>query len=84
LSTRAYDGYRLANILEFSGDQFSSVQSESLFEQFGDMPNNPVLPTLTAGSTEFASIDDFRVRIRPSTTQATEDSGDSSSPAIAA
>jgi hypothetical protein len=84
LNTRVYDGYRLANILEFSGDQFSYVQSESLFKQFGDMPNSPVLPTLTAGSTEFASINDFRVRVRLSTTQAAEDSGDSSSPAIAA
>jgi len=61
LNTRVYGGCRLANTLEFSRDQFSYVQSESLFKQIGDVPNNPVLPTLTPASTEFASIDDLMI-----------------------
>ncbi len=73
----AIDWRTLWGFLDYSGDQFSRVQSESLRKQFADMSNNPVVPSLTAGSAEFASIDDFRARVRLS---AWEDYSDHLSP----
>ncbi len=60
----AIDWRTLWQYLDFSGDQFSQVQSDSLHTQFTVMPKNPVMAALTAGSTDFASIDDFRARVR--------------------
>ncbi|MDP6667848.1 MAG: GH3 auxin-responsive promoter family protein, partial [Dehalococcoidia bacterium] len=63
----AIDWRKLWQFLDYSGDQFSAVQSESLEKQFAAMPNNPVMPALVAGSDEFTSVDDFRARTRLST-----------------
>lgn len=63
----AIDWRKLWRFLDYSGDQFSSVQSDSLRAQFAGMSNNPVIENLTSNSTEFTSIDDFRSRVRLST-----------------
>ena len=60
----AIDWRKLWQFLDYSGDQFSQVQTESLRTQFFEMSSNPVVPALTAGSTDFSSIDDFRARVR--------------------
>lgn len=63
----AIDWQKLWQFLDYSGDQFSAVQSESLRAQFPEMPNNPVMPALSASGTDFTSVDDFRARVRLST-----------------
>ena len=60
----AIDWRNLWQFLNYSGDQFSQVQTESLRSQFSEMSTNPVVPALTAGGTEFSSVDDFRARVR--------------------
>ncbi len=61
------DWRTLWHFLDYSGDQFAQVQSNSLNVQFSEMSKNPVMPALSAGSTDFTSIDDFRSRVRLST-----------------
>ena len=63
----AIDWRTLWQFLDYSGDQFSHVQSESLRTQFAEMSNNPTVSKLTAGGTDFSSVDDFRSRVRMST-----------------
>ena len=63
----AIDWRTLWKFLDFSGDQFAQTQYESLRAAFDDMSNNPAVNELVAGSTKFASIDDFRARVRLST-----------------
>jgi hypothetical protein len=63
----AIDWRNLWQFLDYSGDKFSSVQTESLRTQFTDMANNPVMPGITAGTPDFTSVDDFRARVRLST-----------------
>ena len=63
----AIDWRNLWKFLDYSGDQFAQVQSNSLREQFGAMSNNPAMAQLSAGGTDFTSIDDFRARVRLST-----------------
>ena len=60
----AIDWRKLWQFLDYSGDQFSQVQTDSLRSQFSGMSKNPVVSTLTAGSTDFSSVDDFRARVR--------------------
>jgi hypothetical protein len=56
------DWQSLWRFLDYSGDQFSAVQSETLRAQFAGMSNNPVMPTLSPGGTDFTSVDNFRAR----------------------
>ncbi|MBN4059388.1 GH3 auxin-responsive promoter family protein [Dehalococcoides mccartyi] len=60
----AIDWRKLWQFLDYSGDQFATVQSESLRSQFASMSNNPVMSALSASGTDFTSIDDFRARVR--------------------
>ena len=57
------DWQQLWKFLDYSGDQFSTVQSDSLREQFHALTNNPVMQTLAPGGAVFTSIDDFRARV---------------------
>ncbi|MDA1279880.1 MAG: GH3 auxin-responsive promoter family protein [Chloroflexi bacterium] len=61
------DWRQLWKFLDYSGDKFSSVQSDSLRAQFREISNNPVVAGLAHGGTDFTSIDDFRARVRLST-----------------
>jgi len=63
----AIDWRSLWRFLDYSGDQFSAVQSESLRSQFADMSNNPAMSALSPGGTDFTSVDNFRSRVRLST-----------------
>ncbi len=63
----AIDWRSLWKFLDYSGDQFAQVQSNGLRDQFGAMSNNPAMAQLSAGGTDFTSIDDFRARVRLST-----------------
>ena len=63
----AIDWRTLWHFLDYSGNQFAQVQSDSLKEQFTAISDNPVVVNTTAGVTNFASIDDFRARVRLST-----------------
>jgi hypothetical protein len=63
----AIDWRSLWKFLDYSGDQFAQVQSNGLRDQFGTMSNNPAMEQLSAGGTDFTSIDDFRARVRLST-----------------
>ncbi|MCZ6538359.1 MAG: GH3 auxin-responsive promoter family protein [Chloroflexi bacterium] len=63
----AIDWRKLWQFLDYSGDQFATVQSESLRAQFAEMSANPVMSSLSASGTDFTSVDDFRARVRLST-----------------
>ena len=63
----AIDWRTLWHFLDYSGNQFAQVQSDALKEQFTAISDNPVVINTTVGSTNFASIDDFRARVRLST-----------------
>ena len=63
----AIDWRSLWRFLDYSGDQFSAIKSESLRSQFADMSNNPAMSALSPGGTDFTSVDNFRSRVRPST-----------------
>jgi hypothetical protein len=60
----AIDWRTLWKFLDYSGDQFTQVQTESLRSQFGEISNNPVMQSLSSSGTDFTSIDDFRARVR--------------------
>ena len=63
----AIDWRKLWQFLDYSGDQFTMVQSESLRAQFAEMSNNPVMAALSPGGNGFTSVDNFRARVRLST-----------------
>jgi len=63
----AIDWRGLWSFLDYSGDRFSSIQSNTLKEQFASFANNPVIPELVAGPDNFTSVDEFRARTRLST-----------------
>jgi hypothetical protein len=53
------DWRTLWQFLDYSGDQFKTVQSESLRSQFTHMSNNPVMTALSATGTDFTSVENF-------------------------
>ncbi|MFB3107700.1 MAG: hypothetical protein ACE1ZA_22625, partial [Pseudomonadales bacterium] len=61
------DWRNLWQFLDYSGDQFTTVKTESLRDQFTAMSNNPVMPALSTSGTDFTSVDNFRARVRLST-----------------
>ena len=63
----AIDWRNLWQYLDYSGDKFTTVQSENLRAQFAGMQNNPVMPALSSSGTDFTSVDNFRARVRLST-----------------
>lgn len=61
------DWRKLWQFLDYSGDRFTTVQTESLRSQFTAMSNNPVMRALSTSGTDFTSVDNFRARVRLST-----------------
>ena len=63
----AIDWRKLWRFTDYSGDQFTTVQSQSLRTQFAVLSDNPAMPALSPSGTDFTSVDNFRARVRLST-----------------